>query len=186
MPARQSGPCTTQHTATQGDSVSGAQLCSFSCRQGHLEMLAGLACSCCCVRLLLLLPISPAAAGAALLCTHQKMQAKRPMCQVIMYSQKGESMDGPTGKCASSAPICWVNRPNRLWPPKALTGMLLGMVQLRAAKRRQMPSQHGTLGFAKCANCPGTAVEHQRHSSMLSAAARLTPGNPAQAPGGPS
>jgi hypothetical protein len=53
------------------------------------------------------------------------------MCHVIMYSQKGESMDGPVGKFASSVPICWVNRPNRLWPPKALTGMLLGMVQLQ-------------------------------------------------------
>ena len=71
-------------------------------------------------------------------CTaHQKMQANRPMCQVTMYSQKGESMDGPVGKCASSAPIWLVNRPNRLWPPKALTGMLLGMVQLHTARQRE-------------------------------------------------
>jgi hypothetical protein len=39
-------------------------------------------------------------------------------------------MEGPTGKLASSVPICCVKRPNRLWPPNALTGMLLGMVQL--------------------------------------------------------
>jgi hypothetical protein len=41
-------------------------------------------------------------------------------------------MDGPWGNLASSSPMLAVNRPNRLWPPKALTGMLLGMVQLQA------------------------------------------------------
>jgi hypothetical protein len=41
-------------------------------------------------------------------------------------------MDGPCGNFASSSPMLAVNSPNRLWPPKALTGMLLGMVQLQA------------------------------------------------------
>ena len=67
------------------------------------------------------------------------------MCHVTMYSQKGESMDGPVGKCASSAPIWLVNRPNRLWPPKALTGMLLGMVQLQRQRNRE-GYQHRHMG----------------------------------------
>jgi hypothetical protein len=52
-------------------------------------------------------------------------------------------MEGPVGKLASSWPIWAVNSPNRLWPPKPLTGMLAGMVQLHRGWTRAWPRVRG-------------------------------------------
>ena len=56
--------------------------------------------------------------------------AKRPMCHVIMYSQNGESREGPVGKLAISVPIWAVNAPNREVPPYDPTGIAEGTVHL--------------------------------------------------------
>jgi hypothetical protein len=60
------------------------------------------------------------------------MVVNRPMCQVIMYSQNGESREGPVGNLASSVPICEVSAPKREVPLKAPTGIAEGTVHLYA------------------------------------------------------
>lgn len=60
------------------------------------------------------------------------MQAKRPMWNTPISSQKGESRAGPVGKCASSAPICSVNTDSRERPPKAGAGEAAGTIHLWA------------------------------------------------------
>lgn len=52
------------------------------------------------------------------------------MCHVIMYSQKGESREGPVGKCASSVAMDAFRSPNREFPSKAPTGIDEGTVHL--------------------------------------------------------
>ena len=52
------------------------------------------------------------------------------MCHVIMYSQNGESREGPVGKLAISVPIWAVNAPNREVPPYDPTGIAEGTVHL--------------------------------------------------------
>jgi hypothetical protein len=54
------------------------------------------------------------------------------MCQVIMYSQNGESREGPVGNLASSVPIWEVSAPKREVPLKAPTGIAEGTVHLYA------------------------------------------------------
>jgi hypothetical protein len=46
-------------------------------------------------------------------------------------------MEGPWGNFAKFSPMLAVNKPNRLLPPKALLGMLAGMVQLQASSHIQ-------------------------------------------------
>lgn len=53
-------------------------------------------------------------------------------CRCVRPHQNLSSSAGPVGKWARFSPIEAMNRPNRLLPPKALTGMLEGTVHLHA------------------------------------------------------